>query len=224
MEMFQFLLKERQAQGDATMTWRPFKGRNTTEVLKATTRDIAGVSMTIMDLRTAAESYVDLVGREDVQNALSFAEGHTVRIAKQYYKRNGSTTMMRPWIDHIEGLLHGHGNSNDNSNYSKLDEEIDERMELSQQEWRKKIEKEVRDLAHQKDTSIIKRKVREDWSKEEDEELRRLVRIYGKGNWKDILQSSQLLQKRYQTAPTGKIFHYCYCLMLCLENPSLTNI
>jgi hypothetical protein len=214
MEMFQFLLKAKRARvkdGSVKMTWQPFEGRNTTEILKATTRDIAGVSMTIMDLRTAAESYVDLVGREDVQNALSFAEGHTERVAKQYYKRNGSTTVMRPWIDHIEGLIHG-GNSNDNNNLnSKLDEEIDKRMELSQQEWRKKIEKEVRDLADQKGTPIIKRKVREDWSEEEDAELRRLVRLYGKGRWKDILESSQLLQKRYQTAPTGKMFNIVCC-------------
>lgn len=210
--MFQFLLKAKQSQGEddsVKTTWRPFEGRNTTDILKATTRDIAGVSMTIMDLRTAAESYVDLVGREDVQSALSYAEGHTERIAKQYYKRNGSTTMMRPWVDHVEGLIHDHGNSSkDNDNLiSELDKEIDKRMELSQQEWRRTIEREVRDLADRKGTPINnKRKVREDWSEEEDAELRRLVRIYGKGSWKDILESSPLLQKRYQTAPTGKMF------------------
>eukprot|EP00985_Skeletonema_marinoi_P013929 scaffold7006_cov174-Skeletonema_marinoi.AAC.19 len=227
MELFQFLLKARQPQDEddsLKITWRPFEGRNTTDILKATTRDIAGVQMTIMDLRTAAESYVDLVGKEDVQNALSFAEGHTERVAKQYYKRNGSTTMMRPWTDHIEGLIHGHGNSSDNDNFnSELDNEIDKRMELSQQEWRKKIEMEVCDLADQKRVPIAKRKARQDWSEEEDKELRRLVRIFGRGSWKDILDSSPLLQKRYQTAPTVQNARECLKTRWRVLSRSLEN-
>ena len=214
MELFSRLLKLSRSQDDeecsAKMIWQPFKGVNTTEILKATTYDIAGVSMTIMDLRTAAESYVDLIGRSDIQNGLSYAEGHTDRIAKKYYKRNGSTTMMGPWIDHIRGLVRG--KENDSGNVaSALDEQIEQRMEQSQQRWKEKLEKLVRDVTNQKVAPVLKRKARVEWTDEEDAELRRLVRNYGKGNWKAMLDNSPIMQKRYETAPTGKSTHFIAC-------------
>ena len=205
MELFELLLKVSPLKEDnETWQWQPFMGVNTTEILKATTRDIAGVPMTIMNLRTAAESYVDFIGKADIQNALSYAEGHTEKVAKQYYKRNGSTTTMKPWIDHIRVLIRGQG-CDDGNVASALDEEIEKRMERSQQRFKENIEKEVRDLTNNKTSPVSKRKARQDWTEEEDAELRRLVRVHGKGNWKDMLDASSLMQRRYQTAPTGKI-------------------
>ena len=207
--MFQCLLRVIQSSrqdedNSVNMAWRPFEGRNTTEILKATTCDIAGVAMTIMDLRTAAESYADIVGQADMQRALSFAEGHTERIAKQYYKRNGSTTLLKPWLDHIEELIHGQESSNNGGEFSSvLDEEIDKRMKLSQQKWKEEIVKKIHDSVDNSSSSAIKHKRRQDWSSEEDAELRRLLRIYGKGNWKEILEHSSILQERYRMAPTG---------------------
>jgi hypothetical protein len=87
MRVLKLLLETRQSQDEdvaVSNTWRPFEGINTTNILKATTRDIAGVPINIMNLRTAAESYAEIVGRSDVQNALSFAEGHTTRVANEY--------------------------------------------------------------------------------------------------------------------------------------------
>ena len=97
MELYELLLKvsrSRDEHDPMKMTWQPFKGVNTTEVLKATTRDIGGVSMTVMDLRTAAESYIDQIDKPDIQRGLSYAEGHSERIAKKYYRRNGSTCLL----------------------------------------------------------------------------------------------------------------------------------
>lgn len=202
MELFELMLKVRRS-GDDDETWQPFKGVNTTEVLKATTRDIAGVPMTIMDVRTAAESYVDFVGNADIQNALSYAEGHTERIAKQYYKRNGSTTTMKPWMDHIRGLIRGQ--DCDSGNSSALDEQIEKRMEQAQKRFKEKIEEHIRDLANNKVGPVIKRKARKEWTEEEDAELSRLVRVHGKGNWKDMLDDSSIMQRRFQSAPTGKM-------------------
>ena len=205
MELFELLLKVSRSE-DEDGIWQPFKGVNTTEVLKATTRDIAGVSMTIMDVRTAAESYVDLVGGADIKNALSYAEGHTERIAKQYYKRNGSTTVMKPWMDHIRGLIRGQDCDGGAVSTNALDEQIEKRMEQAQNRFKKKIEDHIRGLANSKVAPVIKRKARKDWTEEEDAELRRLVRVHGKGNWKDMLDHSPIMQRRYKTAPTGKLF------------------
>ena len=38
---------------------------------------------------------------------------------------------------------------------------------------------------------------------EEDEELRKRVRLHGGGNWKGILENSSILQERYKMAPSG---------------------
>ena len=43
------------------------------------------------------------------------------------------------------------------------------------------------------------------WSVEEDEELKKRVRLHGEGKWKAILDNSSILQKRYEMAPSGKI-------------------
>lgn len=213
LDLFQLLLQVRQTQDEddsINMTWRPFEGSNTTEILKSITRDIAGVPMTIMALRTAAESHVDLIGRADIQTGLSFAESHTERIAKQYYKRNGSTTIMKPWIDHIDGLLHGRNIAYDSDSFDgELDEKIDKRMQQSQQKWKEKIEKEIRDLKNNERAPVIKRKVRKNWSEEEDAELRKHVRVHGEGNWRDILNHSRVLQERYQSS-TGKLSWHAF--------------
>ena len=259
MELFELLLKVSPLKEDnKTWQWQPFQGVDTTEILKATTGDIAGVPMTIMNLRTAAESYADLTGKEDIQNALSYAQGHTDKVAKQYYKRNGSTTKMKSWTDHIRVLIRGQEQDRTGGNdvvssmikfirgltpftsydqdcvgdniASAMDEKIERRMEQSQQTFKEHYEKRVRDIAN-KVAPVIKRKAREDWTEEEDIELRRLVQVHGKGNWKDMFDDSPIMQRRYQTARTGKmagvdipflefslftetfILHRCTCLM-----------
>jgi len=213
MRVLKLLLETRQSQDEdvaVSNTWRPFEGINTTNILKATTRDIAGVPINIMNLRTAAESYAEIAGRSDVQNALSFAEGHTTRVANEYYKRNGSATTMAPWTKLIEGLIYGQDNSNDNGSLAgpssiAIEKMIEKRMALSQQGWKKKIEKAVNGWARvDRKGPPTKPKVREDWSEAEDAELMRLVRWYGKGSWKDILDESAMLKKRYEMSPTGK--------------------
>ncbi len=233
MELFELLLKVSSFKEDnETRQWQPFQGVDTTEILKATTRDIAGVPMTIMNLRTAAESYADLTGKADIQNALSYAQGHTEKVAKQYYKRNGSTTKMKSWTDHIRVLIRGQEQDRNGATAvvssmikhirgltsfisygqdcvgdniaSAMDEKIERRMEQSQQTFKEHYEKRIRDIAHEV-APIIKRKAREDWTEEEDTELRRLVQVHGKGKWKDMLNDSPIMRRRYQTAPTGKI-------------------
>jgi hypothetical protein len=263
MELFELLLKlSPLKEGNETGQWQPFQGVDTTEILKATTSDIAGVPMTIMNLRTAAESYADLTGKEDIQNALSYAQGHTDKVAKQYYKRNGSTTKMKSWTDHIRVLIRGQEQDRNGGNggngvvssmikfirgltsfksygqdyvgdniASAMDEKMEWRMEQSQQTFKEHYEKRVRDIANEV-TPVIKRKARENWTEEEDIELRRLVQVHGKGNWKDMFDDSPIMQRRYQTAPTGKmadvdipflefslftdtfILHQCTCLMM----------
>eukprot|EP00571_Detonula_confervacea_P000961 CAMPEP_0172330226 /NCGR_PEP_ID=MMETSP1058-20130122/61291_1 /TAXON_ID=83371 /ORGANISM="Detonula confervacea, Strain CCMP 353" /LENGTH=1041 /DNA_ID=CAMNT_0013047431 /DNA_START=37 /DNA_END=3162 /DNA_ORIENTATION=- len=50
------------------------------------------------------------------------------------------------------------------------------------------------------------------WLAEEDEELRKRVRLHGEGNWKDILDNSEILQDRYKTASSAKIARQCIFL------------
>mmetsp|Transcript_27430 Transcript_27430/g.58671 ORF Transcript_27430/g.58671 Transcript_27430/m.58671 type:complete len:620 (-) Transcript_27430:189-2048(-) len=50
------------------------------------------------------------------------------------------------------------------------------------------------------------------WSTEEEEELRKRVHLHGEGNWKDILNNSDILQDRYKTASSAKIARQCIFL------------
>ena len=200
MELFKLLRELHGDEDSTTMPWQPFKGKSPTEVLKATTIDIAGVAMTIMNLRTVAESYADLNPNPSIQTGLSLAEGHTERTAKGYYKRNGTMTIMRSWADHIEKLIHGQ-KIPDDEDEDELGEVIDMRMEESQQRWRENLEKYIGQFKG--GIPVFKRKAREDWSKEEDAELIRLVRKSGTNSWKEILDSSRILQKRYKASSSG---------------------
>jgi hypothetical protein len=117
---------------------------------------------------------------------------------------------MAPWTKLIEGLIYGQDNSNDNGSLAgpssiAIEKMIEKRMALSQQGWKKKTEKAVNGWTRvDRKGPPTKPKVREDWSEAEDAELMRLVRWYGKGSWKDILDESAMLKKRYEMSPTGK--------------------
>ena len=95
--------------------WKPFKHINPTNILTKMTHEMTGVSMTIMDLRTAAESYadLDLAENKEIQDSLNVAEGHTRQTAVGNYSRNSHTNLVRPWKNHVEQLLYGEGCSND---------------------------------------------------------------------------------------------------------------
>ena len=70
-----------------------------------------GVPVTVTNLRSAAESHVDIIGydgskqSENIQKALSYAEGHSDSIAKLFYKRNGSSTIMKAWTLYVDKLM-----------------------------------------------------------------------------------------------------------------------
>eukprot|EP00975_Prorocentrum_lima_P003842 838018-Prorocentrum_lima.AAC.1 len=73
-------------------------------------------------------------------------------------------------------------------------------MDVSQQEWKKRIVQKIQDLIAKDRLKSQPWKAFTWWSVEEDAELRRLVRIYGKSSWKDIYENSVILQKRYETS------------------------
>mmetsp|Transcript_17995 Transcript_17995/g.38847 ORF Transcript_17995/g.38847 Transcript_17995/m.38847 type:complete len:274 (-) Transcript_17995:420-1241(-) len=109
VQMFNFLSNlEGSNRADS---WKPFEGMQITQILKATTLDMTGVGVTITDLRSAAESHVDMIGYdcskqgENIQKALSYAEGHSENIAKMFYKRNGSSSIMKAWTTYISEVM-----------------------------------------------------------------------------------------------------------------------
>ena len=219
--MFKLLWKFRvQSQdGDSAVTdkWQPFKGVNTTKVLKETALDIAGIPVTITSLRMAAESHVEQSASEAVQNALTFAEGHTNRIANERYRRNSSEKKIKPWENHIESLLDNPDFSCEDALFQRaLDKKIEEKMKRSQQQWEMMIDKKVRDLAEADRRSKLPNRVgreRTKWSNEEDAELKRLVRRHG-SRWKEIYDDSVLLQKRYDSnGRSGKSLPTLYRLL-----------
>lgn len=190
-----------------TKTWQPFKRINAAKLLRDTTLDIAGVPVTISSLRTAAESYAAQYGSEDVQSALNFAEGHTNRVANEYYRRHGSAAKMAPWESHIERLLNNQDSPDDDNAHfeSRLDEKIEKRMKRSQERWKNTINQKIHDLNVAEKKKQLRKMVKIlHWSVEEDAELRSLTRYHGEGYWKEILEDSVLIKKRYETVPSGK--------------------
>lgn len=190
-----------------TKTWQPFKRINVAKLLKDTTLDIAGVPVTIKSLRTAAESYAAQYGSEDVQSALNYAEGHTNRIANEYYRRHGSAAKMAPWESHIERLLNNQDSpDDDNARFeSILDKKIEKRMKRSQEKWKNTIKQKIHDLTVTDEKKQLRKMIHiPKWSLEEDAELKRLTRCHGEGCWKEILEDSVLIKKRYETVQSGK--------------------
>lgn len=219
--MFELLWKTKHSQDDdwaEASTWQPFKGMDTGRILKATTLDIAGVEVNNKSLRIAAESYADQVGSAGVQDSLNFVEGHTKRVANEYYRRNGSAAKMAPWGTHIEGLINSKDSPDEIDGVdTTLDERIEKTMDVSQQEWKKRIAQKIQDLIAKDRLKSQPWKAFTWWSVEEDAELRRLVRIYGESSWKDIYENSVILQKRYETSRSGKkLLYICYALFQLL--------
>jgi len=215
--MFRLLWQTTQLHEDdddpmVTKTWQPFKRINVAKILKDTTVDIAGVPVTISSLRIAAESYAAQYGSEDVQSALNFTEGHTNRVANEYYRRNSSAAKMAPWESRIERLLDNQDSSDDRAHFeSILDKKIEKRMKRSQQKWKNTIKQKVHDLtvADKKKQQMKMKQQRKmvrisKWSAEEDAELRSLAMHHGEGCWKEMLEDSVLIKKRYETIKSGK--------------------
>ena len=139
---------------------------------------------------------------------LSYAEGHSESISKLFYKRNGSQTIMSAWTAYANKLMNI-DNADDGT--SAIDEKIVESINKSQERWVKGVQS-ILHKARMPNTvsptktvdsesfnhSGKKRKSRTDWSANEDEELRKLIRLYGEGRWKECLDNSPLLQERYK--------------------------
>lgn len=150
---------------------------------------------------------------------LSYAEGHTEGIAKMFYKRNGSATIMQPWTTYINKLMNI---EQDEPESDAVDKKILDSIANSQERWVKGVQsilarqsKAQSDKKLQKSTvkqsnappssamtkgSVLpgtNKKKRLEWTKEEDDELRKRAKIHGNGNWKDILDNSDILKNRY---------------------------
>lgn len=203
-QIFQLLWKTTKSQdgksSTPTNTWQPFKHVDGTKILKETTEDIAGVAMTITNLRTAAETHAEQYAGEDVKNALAFAQGHSNRIANQHYRRNSSATKIAPWANHIEKFLSNEDSSCEDTRFQGvLDRKIEEDMKKSQKEWEAKMKKKIHDITEDDRRSKLPKYLnpRLWWSKEEDAELTRLVKHHGK-QWDEIYDNSLILQQRYK--------------------------
>lgn len=178
----------------------PFAGTDVTKILKSITHEMTGVGITVTDLRSAAESHVDTMqSSEHIQKALAYAEGHSEQIAKLFYKRNGSSTMMKEWTRYIDDLLGFDGREADNSSCA-ASQKILSNISLSQRRWVKQVQNELFKAKGPLSTSKAVqscRKRRVEWSASEDVELKKRVRLHGDGNWKVILDSSVILKERY---------------------------
>ena len=212
VQIFNFLRKSRGSNSDSFL---PFEGVQITKILKEITNDMTGVGVTVTGLRSAAESHVDMIGydkqSENIQKALSYTEGHCESIAKLFYKRNGSQSIMSAWTTYANKLM----NIDDaDDGVTAIDEKIVESINKSQERWVKGVQSILHKATKQYQANTVspakavdpeicnhsgkKRKSKTDWSANEDEELRKLIRIYGEGKWKDCLDNSPILQERYK--------------------------
>jgi len=211
MQIFRFL---RDHDGENVVDlWQPFKRLPITEILKATTLDIAGVGTTVTDLRCAAESHVDNLDYdskkecENIQRALSYAEGHGENIAKMFYKRNGSSSIMKAWTVYVEKLVNVQEAEADDDNDVSVDQKIIKDINGSQNRWIIYVQQCFQGIQNGKTGSTTQlRKKMVKWSKEEDDELRKQVSYHGT-NWKGILENSTVLQERYKTSSSAKTSH-----------------
>ena len=120
----------------SSTTWKPFHKKTATPILKSLTSDMTGVSVTVKDLRTAAESYVDtLANGSIIQRSLSYVEGHTNKTASVYYKRNGSGTLMREWTVHVEHLIEPKSSNDESDDISDTDLKIKRSIQQSDNKW-----------------------------------------------------------------------------------------
>ncbi|KAL7543530.1 hypothetical protein ACHAXR_012842 [Thalassiosira sp. AJA248-18] len=181
---------------DAFDSWQPFKGMKITNIIKTTTLNMTGIGVTVTGLRCAAESHVDVLDYDctKIQRALSYVEGHSDRIAKMFYKRNGSSTIMKAWTKYVDKLM----NRESDDDVSAVDQKIINSISSSQKHWINEVQHKIWRIHNRRQVPSGYRKRRVDWSAEEDEELRERIGIHGDGNWKDIFDCSPILKKRYQ--------------------------
>ncbi|KAL7551550.1 hypothetical protein ACHAWF_014737 [Thalassiosira exigua] len=214
VKIFNFLRNATMGAADAD-AWHPFKDKDVTSMLKATTFEMTGVGVTVTDLRSAAESHVDILrsdGRnyaDDMQKALSHAEGHSLRMAQQFYKRNGSETIMRAWTSYVDRLLNIRSANRDSNSMDKI---IMQKIKKSQEQWVKEVQKRIWNAQKPVNDNSVHpevRKKRAKWTVEQDNELKKGIRIYGEGNWKQIYENSEILQERYKGSSVKKAREGC---------------
>lgn len=191
-KLFSFLRSGRKSQ-----SWKPFEQINVSNVLKEVTSEMTGVGVTASGLRSAAESHAELLGDANIRSALSYAEGHSTLTAKTFYMRNGAELMMKSWQNYVRGLIHQDCDEDEDVD---IDQQILESIKNSQKRWLKNIEKQLRSKPCRKrgEPKSTQRKRRAEWTEEQDNELRKRIRIHGEGNWKEIVNNSDILRSRYQ--------------------------
>ena len=127
-----------------------------------------------------------------------------------FYKRNGSESIMKAWTSNVNKLMNIHDVEDDND---IVDRKILDSISSSQERWVKGVQSVVQSSLKNPATSKSSAKVtlytnstrkrRSKFSVEEDEELRKRIRLHGEGNWKDIYDNSRLFQDRYKDS-SGK--------------------
>jgi len=187
-----------ECRGDAGGTgWHPFgQPKLVLSVLQAVTKDISGVRMSVQQLRTAAESHVDLLDGQNsrsIQQSLSYAEGHSITTARHHYKNNSSGKMIRGWTRYVDGFFIPAKDVGP-SEVSETDLRIENAMKDSQKRWMKETNAKVKTIM-----GGVRVATPVPWTPAEDEEIREGVEKHGQ-KWKKILETSPLLQKRvYQS-------------------------
>lgn len=194
-------------------SFQPFKKIDVTNVLKSTTTDFTGIAVTIVDLRAAAESHVDLASIDDsskqaqlLQNALSYVEGHTQGMAQLFYKRNGSESILKPWTEYVANMLKFQDTGADADGVREIDTDILNKIKKSQENWLRETNNKLREVQSRANLAPEPKKVRKirtAWSAEQDIELKKCVSQYGT-NWKSIMKHSTILQNRYQNQSSIK--------------------
>jgi hypothetical protein len=185
--------------------WNPFSNTDTTEVLKRVTRNMTNIPVTTSMLRTAVESYVeslDYDSKDRVSEGVNYIEGHSKFIAQRHYKRQGCEVTIRGWCDHISPLIDNSKSDARSSSEDKSDsikDELANRMSKSDEEWYKCLNKLINDTDSLKQKVLFIKKRRQEWTFEQDQELLKLSYKFkgSKTKWKDIFESSEILQLRY---------------------------
>ena len=177
---------------------------------------MTGVGVTASGLRSAAESHAELLGDANIQSALSYAEGHSGKsnkrpsytylccnpnpnfpppdmTARTFYQNNGAEAMVKAWGDYVRGLIHQDCGEDEDED---MDLQILENIKKSNKQWRANVEKQLQLDEPKPPSKPTKRRM--EWTEEEDCELRKRIKIHGEGSWKAIVESSGILQNRYQ--------------------------
>jgi len=72
-EMFNFLRKAKDLDLSSDGSYLPFEDMAITTILKAITFDMTGINCTVTDLRSAAESHIDIIGYKEQNDSIQKA-------------------------------------------------------------------------------------------------------------------------------------------------------